>query len=264
MSKSEGLIVAFYGDGRKEEQRSEESRAHTLEFHYTKQHVGDYVSEGARVLELGCATGHYAQHFASACREYVGVDLVPSHVRRFQETMTCHGISNASAMLGDARDLNDIADQSFDVALCLGPMYHLDADGRAKVFAECRRVTRPGGVVVFAYINRIGAYVGACVHDEYRRFYPTKEANRWVLDRSTDDVNTDIFHFSMPEEMEQAAAEHGFQKIKNVGTDFFITESIVNAMDDEKFEAYMELADQMASSESCTGMSNHALLICRR
>jgi len=35
-------------------------------------------------------------------------------------------------------------------------------------------------------------------------------------------------------------------------------------MNDEKFAIYMELADEMAKYESCTGMSNHALLICRK
>ena len=35
-------------------------------------------------------------------------------------------------------------------------------------------------------------------------------------------------------------------------------------MDDEKFAVYMELADEMAKYEPCTGMSNHALLICKK
>ena len=37
--------------------------------------------------------------------------------------------------------------------------------------------------------------------------------------------------------------------------------SAVEAMDDEKFELMRPLLDSMADSESCTGMSNHALLV---
>ena len=40
--------------------------------------------------------------------------------------------------------------------------------------------------------------------------------------------------------------------------------SIAEAMSDERFEIMKPLLDQMASYESCTGMSNHAVLICRR
>ena len=68
----------------------------------------------------------------------------------------------------------------------------------------------------------------------------------------------------MPEDMEKAASKHGLSKIRNLGTDFFITKGVVDKMDDEKFEIFMELMDEMVKHESCTGMSNHALMICRK
>ena len=68
----------------------------------------------------------------------------------------------------------------------------------------------------------------------------------------------------MPEEIEAVAAAHGFAKIKNIGVDFFLTASVINAMDDDRFELLRPLLDEMASYESCTGMSNHALLIARK
>ena len=64
--------------------------------------------------------------------------------------------------------------------------------------------------------------------------------------------------------MQGSAARHGLAKIRVLGTDSFVTMSAVNQMDDEKFALYMELADEMAKYESCAGMSNHALLICRK
>lgn len=38
----------------------------------------------------------------------------------------------------------------------------------------------------------------------------------------------------------------------------------VDGASDKKFELIKPLYDQMAFHESCTGMSNHALLICRK
>lgn len=64
--------------------------------------------------------------------------------------------------------------------------------------------------------------------------------------------------------MNDSAEEHGLFKLKNLGTDFFITMSVVNNMSDDRFEAMRPLYDQMTTHESCTGMSNHALLICRK
>lgn len=68
----------------------------------------------------------------------------------------------------------------------------------------------------------------------------------------------------MPEEIEAVAAAHGFAKIKNIGVDFFMTASVINSVDDEKFEKWKPLLDEMSAYESCTGMSNHALLITRK
>lgn len=39
--------------------------------------------------------------------------------------------------------------------------------------------------------------------------------------------------------------------------------NIVNAMSDKEFKFMRPLYDLMTSYESCTGMSNHALLVCK-
>ena len=48
------------------------------------------------------------------------------------------------------------------------------------------------------------------------------------------------------------------------GLDFFNLTAIADKMDDEKFGFYLELLDEAIGLESCSGMSEHALLICRK
>ena len=127
------------------------------------------------------------------------------------------------------------------------------------LFAFCCFIFKNGGIAAFAYINRVGLYAGACVHDKLRENYPSEKANEAVLKLGTDDLRPDLFFFTMPEEIEAVAENHGFLKIKNLGTDFFVTASIIDAMDDERFEIMKPLLDGMASHESCTGMANHAI-----
>jgi len=92
----------------------------------------------------------------------------------------------------------------------------------------------------------------------------SQAANELVLKQGVDDIRPNTFFFTMPEEIESVAERHGLTKIKNIGTDYFVTMSVVDKMDDEKFALYMELAEEMAKYESCTGMSNHALLVCQK
>jgi ubiquinone/menaquinone biosynthesis C-methylase UbiE len=264
MHDNQNKILAQYGDGTKEDGRAGSSRSTGLEFHYTKKAMAEHIGKETRVLEIGCATGYYALHFADACKEYVGIDVFPPHIEIFRQKIAEKKLANVSCRMGDAVNLEGMDDNSFDVVCCFGPMYHLPPDERELVFAECARVCKPGGIAAFAYINKTGVYAGACVHDQGRSVYPNKKTNDFVLRLGTDDEKPGVFYFTMPEEMEAAAAKNGLAKLRNMGTDFFVTQCVVDQMDDEKFQHYMELADEMVRYESCTGMSNHALLTCRK
>lgn len=85
-----------------------------------------------------------------------------------------------------------------------------------------------------------------------------------MLGRGVDDMRPEVFFYTMPEEMEETAQGLGLQKLRNLGTDFFFAAEAIDRMDDDKFALYRPLADQMARYESCTGLSNHALLLCRK
>ena len=258
-------IINYYDDFSSrigEDARATSSRSNGLEFHYTKKAMSEFITSRSRVLEIGCGTGYYGMYFSDKCSEYIGIELYQPHVDIFNRKIKESGLTNVSCQQGNALNLAKINNNCFDVVCCFGPMYHLSQKDREIVFAECARVCKPGGIAAFAYINKLGVYAGACILDEAR--YPNKETNDYVLRQGTDDLRPGVFFFTTPEEMEETAKKHGLIKIRNMGTDFFITMGVVDKMNDEKFEAYMELANEMVKHESCTGMSNHALLICRK
>lgn len=263
MSSNQEKVIERYRE-RPEEGRQNYSRNDGLEFHYTKKHLEEFINKDSKVLEIGCATGHYAFYFADKCMEYTGVDLLDFHINTFYKKIIESGIKNISCQVGDATNLANIASDSFDVVLCLGPMYHLPLEERKLVFAECKRVCKKGGVIALAYINSIGTYAGICVIEDYKHLYPNAKTNDYVLNKGTDDNRPGLFYYSMPEEMEHMANEIGLTKIKNLGTNFMCSMKIVNDMTDEEFAIMQPLYDKMCEYESCTGMAGHALLICRK
>lgn len=264
MSKNRDEMATLYGDGSDEEKRPMRSRSSALEYHYTILHLDEYITEHSDVIEVGCATGYYAFHWHGKYRTYTGVDLHPPHVERFGQKIMEKRLDNVICQIGDASDLSKFQDESFDVALCLGPMYHLPLSDQQAAFSECCRVCKKGGIVAFSYICQVGVYAGGVIMSGPGGFYPNARANEYVLKQQRDDMRPDTFFYTMPESMEALAKTHGLKKLKNLGTDFFITMPIVDAMDDEAFSVMRPLYDMMATHESCTGMSNHALLICRK
>lgn len=262
MSENEQMIFERY-ESKSEDGRENFSRNDGLEFHYTKKHLAGCITKNDRVLEIGCATGHYGLYYANQCKEYVGIDLFPPHIAQMRKKIQERGLENLSCQVGDAINLKDISDGSFDVVLSLGPMYHLSEGERQTAFSEAARVCRDGGYLAFAYIVQLGTYVGACVIDE-RHVYPNPRADEYVFDKGTDDLRPGLFYFASPEEMEKMARSCGLKKVKNLGTNFMFAMNMVNAMTDEQFERMRPLYDRMTGSESCTGLAGHALLICRK
>lgn len=263
MSSNQDKIFSKYSGtgGKIDDGRENQSRSDSLEFHYTKKHLDGFIKPTDRILEIGCAAGYYGFYYKDKCREYVGIDLFPPHIELLNQRIKEHKITNMSALVGDAINLSNIPDNSFDVVLHLGPMYHLPKEERELAFKESARVCKSGGIIAFAYIVSIGTYAGACVIDGN---YPNKTTNEFVLNKGTDDRRPGLFYYTTPEEMEETAIQYGLSKIKNLGTNFMCLLQRVNEMTDEQFEVMRPLYDLMANHESCTGMAGHALLICSK
>ncbi|MFF5015501.1 class I SAM-dependent methyltransferase [Streptomyces sp. NPDC001165] len=105
----------------------------------------------ADILDVGGGSGVHAQWLAADGYAVELVDPVPLHVEHAAR------LPGVSARVGDARALA-VPDASVDVALLLGPLYHLpEREDRIRALAEARWVVRPGGLVVAATINRYAA-----------------------------------------------------------------------------------------------------------
>jgi ubiquinone/menaquinone biosynthesis C-methylase UbiE len=104
------------------------------------------ITRGLKVLDLGCGDGTTAIPEARLEAEVLGVDiaenLVAAGTRRAKE----EGISNCVFKVGDASDLHELNDQSFDLVVSIfGAMF---APKPLDVAKEMVRVTRPGGRIV--------------------------------------------------------------------------------------------------------------------
>lgn len=99
---------------------------------YLDRYLG--AGKDLRILDVGCGAGNMAHHLA-AYGQVVGVDPYPKPL----EVARQRGLD---VRQGSATDL-PFASQSFDLVALLDTVEHV-ADETA-VFAECRRVLRPGG-----------------------------------------------------------------------------------------------------------------------
>src|SRR6478672_9796044 len=104
------------------------------------------VSEGLQVLDLGCGDGTTAVPAAQLGANVLGVDIASNLVAAGNERAQGLGLTNLTFQEGDASDLNELDDDSFDLVVSIfGAMFAPRPEDVAK---EVVRVTRPGGRIV--------------------------------------------------------------------------------------------------------------------
>ncbi|GAB2595829.1 hypothetical protein GCM10027168_30640 [Streptomyces capparidis] len=120
-------------------------------------HAG--LTEGQRVLDVGCGTGAVLVPAARAVGlrgEAVGIDLSPGMAERAREEVARHGLGNARVVVGDAETVTADgvpgAPASFDAVLAGICLFFFPRPRAA--LARYRELLRPGGRVAVSWWGR--------------------------------------------------------------------------------------------------------------
>jgi ubiquinone/menaquinone biosynthesis C-methylase UbiE len=104
------------------------------------------ITPGMKVLDLGAGDGTTALPAARLGADVLAVDIARNLVEAGNRRAQAAGLTNVRFQHGDATNLGDIADASFDLVVSIfGAMF---APKPFDVAKEMVRVTRPGGRIV--------------------------------------------------------------------------------------------------------------------
>ena len=261
MSSRTEIVSSFY-EQYDENGRLQRTRHGQLEFLTTMSYIHRFAGKGSKVLEVGAGTGRYSIALAKEGMDVTAVELVESNLAVLRENS--RGINSLQSYQGDATNLSLFADNTFDVTLVFGPMYHLYESGDVhRAIDEAIRVTKAGGVILFAFIS-----VFAIMYSNY--FY-----GNWAFGQKenfTDDYR--IKHFKEQlftgydvNEFEHLFDEKAVEWITTAGTDGLL-EPIEDRQDfsvpEEDFEAFAAWYLAFAEKRELLGSTNHLLYICRK
>jgi SAM-dependent methyltransferase len=104
------------------------------------------IKKGMKVLDLGCGDGTTAMPAAKLGADVLGVDIARNLVEAGNRRAKEMGLANCRFQEGDATNLHELGDQSFDLVVSIfGAMF---APKPHEVAKETVRVSRPGGRIV--------------------------------------------------------------------------------------------------------------------
>ncbi len=118
---------------------------------FVKNQVGQF--EGAKILDIGCATGELSYHLAKEGAEVTGIDLNPDLIVQAKKSKK-H--PNLHFQVGDMLELtNDFQSESFDAILCFGNtlVHLLFVDRIREMMDGVIQVLKPRGKFLLQILN---------------------------------------------------------------------------------------------------------------
>ena len=235
-----------------------------VEYLTTMRYIKKYLRPGMRILEVGAATGRYSHALAQMGYKVDAVELVQHNIDLFKKYTKPD--EDVTIRQGDARDLSAFAENTFDITLVLGPMYHLfTEEDQKQAIREAVRVTKPGGTVFAAYCGNEATMVQYC----FGRGMIRDSHLRSLIDPITFKASSDpaeLFQLYRKEEIDELMVDFSVERLHYVGTDMatnYMRET-VDAMDDELFDLYVQYHYSICERADCVGVSHHILDIFRK
>lgn len=261
MEKRIEIINEFY-DGYVEDARLSKSRHGQLEFLTTMKYIHQAIPEKVSIIEVGAGTGRYSIALAKEGYDVTAIELANSNLELLMQNSK--GLKNLKAYQGDALDLSRFQDNTFDLTLVLGPLYHLyDERDQQKALDEAIRVTKDGGTIMVAFLS-----VHAILFDNYLQ----GDLLAGIEENFTDDYQ--VKHFTEQlftgfdvDEFEALFESKPVEWIATVGTDSILELAEGRkdfAMSDDDFNAFAKYHLHNCEKRELLGSSSHLLYMCKK
>lgn len=240
------------------------SRHGSVEYLTTMRYIGQYLRPGMRILEIGAATGRYSHALAQKGYQVDAVELVQHNIDIFN-SKTLPG-EKVTVRQGNAKDLSEFDDDTFDMTLLLGPMYHLfTVEEQKQALQEAVRVTKTGGVLFVAYCGNDATMVQYC----FGRGMLREEKYQKLVDMTTFKASSDpaeLFELYRKEDIDELMEDLPVKRLHYVGSDMATNfmRPVIDEMDDAFFELYLQYHFCICERADMVGISHHILDIHRK
>lgn len=215
------------------------------------------------ILEIGAGTGRYSVTLAKQGLRVTALELIGHNLEILRSKLD--GTEAIRTIQGNALDLSELPDCSFDLTMLLGPMYHLyTREDKLRALSEAVRVTKPGGHILVAYCMNEPTVIQYVFGQNHLR--EVMKLSMLTPDWHCISEPKDLFELVRTEDIAALDEQVPVKRIRLVATDGATNykREFIDAMDDETFGKWIEYHFAICERQDLIGASHHTLDILQK
>lgn len=238
------------------------SRHGQVEFCVTMEYIKKYLGNlaGAKVLDVGAGTGRYSFALLDMGADVTAVELVNYNLGILRSKGR-----GVTAYQGDARNLKRFKNETFDMVLLFGPLYHLfgEAD-KLQALTEAKRVLKAGGVLMVSYLMADYAIITHGFRDG--NILKSLDTGKIDGDFNINNSDTDLYDYVRIEDIDTLKDKIEMERLEIISQDGAsdYIRGTLNKMSDAEFEVFIKYQLAMSARKELLGASSHVLDILQK
>lgn len=226
-----------------------------IEYITTMKYIHKYLKPNNKIIEIGAGTGKYSISLSNEGYDVTAVELVKHNLKEIEKKS-----NKVKTILGNAINLKKIKNNTYDITLLLGPMYHLiTKEEKIKALEEAKRITKKNGIIIVAYCMNDYAVLIHGFRDNY-----IKEA---IKNNDIDSnfhltpKNTDLYSRVTIDDINELNKIVNLERIKIISSDgpSNYIRNILNKMDEETFNIFINYHLSTCERPDLIGAGAHTL-----
>lgn len=224
------------------------------------RHYANRPKEQIRIIDIGAGTGRYSVPLAEEGFDVTAVELVRHNLGRLKRKS-----EKVKAYEGNALRLKRFSDESFDIAILFGPMYHLHSrEDKLQALLEAKRVVQKGGLIFVAYI--MNEYSVLTYAFKERHILEAMEKGMMDENFHCQENANELYSFMRLEDILSLNEEAGLTRQKIIAADGAANymRPFLNALTEEEFQYFVQYHMKTCERGELLGASAHTVDILMR
>ena len=217
-------------------------------------------TDNPKIIDIGAGTGAYSIPLANEGYDVTAVELIKHNLMILRKNS-----DKVKTYLGNAIDLHKFKDNTFDMVLLFGPMYHLiSMNEKVQSLKEAKRVVKPNGIIMISYcMNEYAIITHGFIDNNIKDALNKQEIDDEYHIQSKPN---ELYSFVRLEDINYLKDTCELNRVKIIAQDgpTEYIKKIINKMNDDELDLFFKYHLATCEREELLGASRHILDILRK